>query len=146
LEDAIKHINDITPGVKAVVGVRSALIPVTNFGAFWGSTTHLGANVTGSQKAIDEVLSTGWLGTYMGAPLIAVDQVYNNYEDYTALLPANKVLVIGQNVGEFVLYGNPVPKEWTDMEPTPPYWHFDVYQQMGLIIDFAQGIYVIQTA
>jgi hypothetical protein len=145
LEDMINHINQTTPGVKAIVGVRSALTPITKFGAFWGpggGWPDLWAN----QDAMKEVMQTGWLGTYFGAPIVALNQVYNDPFNYTPLLPVDKVLVIGQKAGEFILYGPERSKEWVDMEPTPPYWHLDIYQQFGIMLSNAIGVGVLKVA
>jgi len=140
LKNAIDRINQTTGGVKAVIGTRAALTPVTTFGAGWTDSG-------GSRMAVDgnlaEIMATGWLGKYYGAPIIALQQQYDNPEDYNALLPTDKVLVIGNNVGEFITYGDVKSKQWSDMEPTPPQWYLEIYQQFGLMIDRAEGIYVI---
>lgn len=140
LEAAIDRINQTTPGVKAVIGVRSALTPITKFGAFWDDGV---SRVEGVPSQLEEVKSTGWLGKYYGAPILAIDQQWDNPDDYNALLPTNKVLVIGESVGEFITYGDVKQKQWSDMNPTPPQWMLEIYQQFGMIIDNAQGIYVI---
>jgi hypothetical protein len=140
LKNAIDYINQTTGGVKAVVGTRAVLTPVTTFGASWSDGT---SNMVVPDN-IKEIMATGWLGRYYGAPLIALEQQYDNPEDYNALLPNDKILVIGQNVGEFVTFGDVRTKEWTDMRPTPPQWNFELYQQFGLIVDNAQGIYVLK--
>ena len=139
LENAIDGINQATSGVKAVVGTRAALAPITKFGAFYND----GTTFTEIPDNIREIMATGWLGKYYGAPIIALDQVYDNPEDYNALLPSDKVLVIGENVGEFITYGDVREKQWTDMNPTPPQWFLELYQQFGLLVDKADGIHVI---
>lgn len=139
LEDAIDQINQNAGGVKAVVGTRAALTPVTKF-VSWADSS---ANRFSSDAIINEVMNTGWLGRYYGAPIIALEQQYDNPEDYNALLPTDKVLVLGQNVGEFITYGDVKTKQWTDMEPTPPYWFLELYQEFGMIIDRADGLYVV---
>jgi hypothetical protein len=55
-------------------------------------------------------------------------------------LPNNYVLVIGDNIGEFITYGGPETKEWTDMEPTPPYWNYETYVQFGMMLWQAEGL------
>jgi len=140
LKNAIDAINQNTGGVKAVIGTRAALTPITTFGGFW---TDGSANFAVPSN-IEEIMSTGWLGKYYGAPILAIDQQYDNPEDYNTLIPTNKILVIGENVGEFITYGEVKTKEWTDMRPTPPQWYLELYQQFGLIIDKAAGIYVIE--
>lgn len=142
LEDAINWVNQNAGGVKAVIGMRAVMTPITKFAAFWDDG---GSNVAASQNAIDEIRQTGRLGRYYGAPLQSVDPIYNNPEDYEDLFApvADKILVIGQSVGEFILYGEVKTKQWEDMDPTPPYWFLELYQQFGMIIDNALGIYVL---
>lgn len=143
LEDAINRINQTTPKAKAIVGVRSALTPITKFGAFWNDGSSQWGKV---DSQIEEVMRTGWLGHYYGVPIIALNQVYDNPQDHNALLPTNRILVLGENVGEFITYGPEKTKEWTDMRPTPPYWNLDIVQQFGLMIDNSEGMYVLQVA
>jgi hypothetical protein len=135
LENAIDQINETTSGVKAVVGTRAALAPITKFGAFWSD----GSNIR-------EIMQTGFLGRYYGARIIALDQIYDNPMDYNALLPTDKILVVGEGVGEFITYGDVKSKEWSDMRPTPPQWYLEIYQQFGMIIDRADGIFVLDVA
>jgi hypothetical protein len=140
LKNAIDTINTTTTGVKAVVGTRAALTPITTFGAGWTDGASQSQSVP---ENISEIMRTGWLGRWYGAPIIALDQVYDNPEDYNALLPNDKVLVLGQNVGEFITYGDVRPKDYVDMRPTPPQQYFEIYQQYGMIIDRADGIFVL---
>jgi hypothetical protein len=144
LDNMIQTINNTTSGAKAIVGVRSALQPITKFGAFWSTQAGLAGTVAPVQTQLEEVMRTGWLGQYSGVPIIALKQEYDSPETYSALLPTDKVLVIGENVGEFVTFGAERSKEWTDFEPTPPYWHLDIVQQFGIIVDNAQGIGVLK--
>lgn len=139
LEAAINRINNTTTGAKAIVGIRALVTPITKFGAWWSDGTHYET----SDAIIDRIMSTGQLGQYYGVPIVAVDQIYNNPEDYQTMLPTNKVLILGENVGEFITYGEVKQKQWSDMNPTPPQWMLEIYQQYGMIIDNAQGIYVL---
>lgn len=140
LEDAIDFINQTTSGVKAVVGTRAALAPITKFGAFWDDD---GTRIADVPDNIREIMATGFLGRYYGARIIALDQVYDNPEDYNALIPTDKVLVLGENIGEFITYGDVRSKDYVDMRPTPPQQYFEIYQQFGMIIDRADGLFVI---
>jgi hypothetical protein len=140
LDAAIKQINITTSGAKAIVGTRAALTPITKFGAFWDD----GASFKDSiPSAIEEVMRTGWIGRYSGVPLLVVPQNYDNIEDYNKLIFEDKILIVGENIGEFITYGAPQSKQWDEMRTTPPYWNFEIYQQFGMIIDNAKGIYVI---
>lgn len=139
LKNAINTINQTTRGARAIVGVRSVIQPIADFGAFHTD----GTNTAEVPSQIEEVMRTGMLGSYYGVPLIALDQEYDYPDDYNALLPADKLLVIGENVGEFIVFGDMKTKQWVDYDPTPPYLNLEVYQQFGMIIDKADGIFVI---
>lgn len=144
LEDAIEEINYRGGGAKLVVGTQRALQPITKFGAFWDSgTTAAGTPHVAFPSALEEVRNTGWIGRYYGVDILKIDQIWDNPMDYNTLLPEDKVLVIGNNVGEFITYGEVRKKQWQDMNPTPPQWYLEIYQQFGLIVDRAQGIYVL---
>jgi len=142
LEDAIDSINQTTTGVKAVVGTRAAMTPITKFAAFWNDHGTSPA-VFPIDSQMNEVLQRGMLGRYYGAPLITLDQVYDNPEDYQKLLPEDKILVIGENVGEFITYGDVKGSQYDDPRMIPPQLFIQLYQQYGLMVWNAMGIYVI---
>lgn len=139
LENAVDQINNTTPGVKAVIGSRVAMAPITKFGAFWSDGTH----TTEIPSSVEEIKQSGLLGRYYGVPLYTIDQVYDNLEDYTPLIPTDKILVIGQNVGDFITYGDVKTKQYSDMRPTPPQWFLEIYQQYSMLIWNAMGIHVL---
>jgi hypothetical protein len=139
LENAVNTINQTTPGAKLIVGAREAVTPITKFGAFWSD----GSNVGYAEELIMRIFENGWLGRYYGVPVLALEQVYDNIEDWNAFIPTDKVLVIGEKVGEFINYGDVLSKQWVDMNPTPPQWFLEIYQQFGMIIDNARGIFVL---
>jgi len=141
LEKANNRINQTTGGAKTIIGTRNALTPLMHFGAFWPPVA--GGLAWGVNSQLEEVMKTGWLGTFLGANVIAVQQEYDNPEDYNALLDATKVLVIGEHVGEFITYGGFNNQEYTDMRVVPPQWNYSLFTQFGMIIDNAMGIYVI---
>jgi len=140
---AIDHINQTTPGAKVVIGSKEAMTPTTLYSSFWPSNESTPVAHT-ADELIMRVFNEGWLGKYYGVPHVAIPQVWDNIEDYNALVPTDIVLVVGQNAGEFITYGDVKTKQWTDMNPTPPQWYLELYQQFGMIIDNAMGIYVIK--
>jgi len=140
LTNAIDRINRTTSGVKAVVGTRAAMSPITKFAAFWSKDS---STVGYSPTLIERIMAEGMLGSYYGANLVVLDQVFDNFEDYRPQIPDNKIVVIGDKVGEFILYGDVKTKQYTDPRPTPPQWYLEIYQQFGMMIWNAQGIYVI---
>lgn len=140
LDNAIARINDTTSGVKAIVGSRAALQPITTF-AQWdtspGTTYGLITSVS------EEIARTGWLGSYQGTPIVVAKQSYDYADTYVKQIPEDKILVLGENVGEFITYGGVQTQEYTDMRPVPPEWIYSQYTQFGFLIDNAQGLYVI---
>jgi hypothetical protein len=140
---AIDRINQATSGAKIVLGAREVMTPTTLFSAFWGDMAET-ARFHTADELIMRIFESGWLGRYYGVPFIMIEQVYDNPEDYQALVPTDKILVVGEDAGTFITYGDVRTKQWTDMAPTPPQWYLEIYQQFGMIIDNAQGIYVIE--
>lgn len=140
LKAAIEEVSYRTGGVKAVIGVKNAMLPITQFGGFWDDG---GTYWRGLDPQLQEIMRTGFLGHYYGAPIVGLQQLWKSPIDYTTTLPEDKILVIGENVGEFITYGPVRDKQWEAMDPTPPWWILEIYQQFGMIIDNAQGIYVI---
>lgn len=140
LDAMIETINQTTAGAKAIVGTRSALQPIMTF-VGWDTYSGTDAMIQGLSE---ELRRTGWVGQYLGVPLVVVRQQYNNPEDYTALIPEDKILIIGENVGEFVTFGSPQISEYVDPKPVPPQWYLRLYQQYGMLIDNAMGIGVLK--
>jgi hypothetical protein len=141
LKDAIEEVSYRTGGVRAVVGVKHSLLPITEFGGFWDD----GADYwRGLDPQLQEIMRTGFLGRWYGAPIVGLQQLWKSPIDYTKTLPEDKILVVGESVGEFITYGPTREKQWNHMDPTPPWWVLEIYQQFGMIIDNAQGIYVIK--
>ena len=140
---AIDQINQTTPGAKLVIGSKEAMTPTTMFSAFWGDLASTPAWHT-ADELIMRIFQDGWLGRYYGVPFVSIPQVWDNIEDYNTLVPTDIVLVIGHDAGEFITYGDVKSKQWTDMNPTPPQWYLELYQQFGMIIDNAMGIYAIK--
>lgn len=139
LRDAIDWVRYTVGRVRAVVGTRRGLGPITQFGGFHTD----GTSTVAYSEGIREIYESGWVGSWYGANIVALDQVWDNLEDYNAQIPNNLVLVLGENVGEFITYGEPRWKQWEEMQPTPPDWFIELYQQWGLIVDNAMGIYVL---
>ncbi len=141
LEDAIDWVNENSGGVRSVMGTRKAMTPMSKFGAFWDD----GTTFTEIPSTIEEIKQTGLVGKYYGAPLIAFGQEYDNPVDYRPIgMPDNKILVVGNKVGDFVTYGNAESDQYIDKEPTPAEWVLKLWQQFSVNITNTYGIYVIE--
>jgi len=143
LETAINWINYRVGAVKAVVGVRHIMTPITKFAQYTPYQPSATSWGVGVPSAIEEARQKGFVGTYYGATIIGLDQSWDNPVDNNTQLPEDKILVIGENVGEFITYGEVKSKQWTNWDPTPPVFQLELYQQYGMIIWEQEGIYVI---
>jgi len=145
LEDMIDNINHYSGSVKAILAVKKTLSPMTKWAGYVpyaGDPTKWGVPVP---SALEEIRQTGFVGTYYGVRnILGLPQVWDNLEDYNALMPEDKILVIGDNCGEFITYGSVQTKQWSNMEPTPPLWNLEIYQQWGMIIDNIRHVGVIK--
>jgi len=147
LEDSIDYIADTAGAVRAVVGRRTALAPITKFAGYRLPTATEIATPTAAipvPSALEEIRRTGWFGVYYGANFIALEQVYDNPYDRTPLIKDNMVVVVGDECGEFITYGDTREDQWTDMSTAPPTWHIRIYQQFGLMFDRMENVAVIR--
>jgi len=147
LEDAIDSIADVAGSVRAVVGRRPTLAPITKFAGYRvpvGQTEAAGYPVP-VPSALEEIRRTGWFGVYYGANFIALEQVYDNPYDRNGLIQDNLIAVIGDNCGEFITYGDEREDQWSDMQTAPPTWHLRIYQQYGMLFDRMENVGIIRT-
>jgi hypothetical protein len=147
LEDAIDYINDTAGSVKVVVGRRTALAPISKFAGYrevLGATDADTMSVIPVNSVIEEIQRTGWFGRYYGASFQALDQIYDNDFDRNPLIKDNLIVVVGNNCGEFITYGEVRTDEWTEMSTAPPTWHVRIYQQFGFLFDKMENVAVIR--
>lgn len=142
LDNAIRFINQNTAtGAKTIVGTRYALEPIMGF-VGW-STLGAGVAYAMNQNIQEELLKNGWVGSYRGVNLLVVPQVYDNPEDYNRMITQTKILVLGDNIGEFISYGGAQSSQYSDPKVVPPQWVLQTYEQFGMIVDKAEQIFVL---
>lgn len=150
LDAAIDHVNYWSGSVRAIIGTEAALAPLTTFGQYkliGGGTEQHYVTLDGRPANTLQNVSPYGNGnkgveSYRGVSnIVRLKQIYDQseYPD-VPLLPNDFVLVVGENVGEFITYGDFQTKEWTDMEPTPPNWTYETWVQFGMMIYNARGI------
>jgi hypothetical protein len=151
LDNAIDHVNFWSGGVKTIIGTEAALAPLSTFGQYKiiTSTNNVDSYVTinGQPSGTFENVSPFGAGSkgvevYRGVSnIIRLKQIFDESEyPPRPLLPNDFVLVVGDNIGEFITYGGPQTKEYVDNEPTPPYWNFETWLQFGMMIWNARGL------
>jgi hypothetical protein len=150
LDTAIDHVNYWAGSVRAIIGTESALAPLTTFAQYRlisGSLTDNYVTLDGQPAGTMRNLSPygnngGGIESYRGVGnIVRIPQLFDNTEyPPKPLLPTDFVLVVGDNVGEFITYGGPQFKEFVDNRPTPPYWNYETWVQFGMMIWNAKGI------
>lgn len=144
LDTMINTVIRLNGSVQGIFGVRDALLPITEFAGWNVLGTNTAYNM--SVEVSNELARTGWVGSYKGIPLNVIPRDINNPEDNQVLVPTNKILVVGKNVGDFVTFGDTLVQEYTKMDMVPAQWNLTIAEQFGFIVDSAQGIGVIKTA
>lgn len=150
LDAAIDHVNYWSGGVRAIIGTQSALAPLSEFGQYKlisGPNTDNYVTTNGQPAGTFERVSPYGAGSkgvesYRGVSnIIRIPQQFDATEyPPVPLLPTDFVLVVGDNVGEFITYGDAQTKEFVDNRPTPPYWNYETWVQFGMMIWNARGI------
>lgn len=150
LDAAIDHVNFWSGSVKAIIGTEAALAPLTTFGQYQlisGSLSDVYVTQNGVQAGTINNVSpfgTGPKGieSYRGVSnIVRLKQIFDETEyPPRPLLPNDFVLVVGDNIGEFITYGGPQTKEFVDNRPTPPYWNYETWLQFGMMIWNARGL------
>jgi hypothetical protein len=150
LDTAIDHVNYWSGSVRAIIGTETALAPLTTFGQYKlisGSNSDNYVTINGQPAGTFENASPYGTGSkavesYRGVSnIVRIPQIFDNSEyPPKPLLPTDFVLVVGENVGEFITYGGPQFKEFVDNRPTPPYWNYETWIQFGMMIWNARGI------
>lgn len=156
LDAAIDHTNYWAGSVRAIIGTEAALAPLSTFGQYklvTGTNSDMFFSTNGQPYGTFNNGSPFGNGpkpveSYRGVSnIVRLKQIFDETEfPPTPLLPSDFVLVIGDNVGEFITYGGPQTKEWTDMEPTPPNWTYETWIQFGMMIWNARGITKIKVS
>lgn len=153
LDNAIDHVNFWTPGVKTIIGTEAALAPLTTFGQYRlisGPNTDnyvtLDGRPAGTFRNTSPFGSDFGVESYRGVSnIVRVKQIFDESEyPPRPILPNDYVLVIGEDIGQFITYGGPQFKEFIDNRPTPPYWNYETYVQFGMMIWNAKGVVKIK--
>lgn len=155
LDHAIDHVNYWSGKVRTIIGTEAALAPLSEFGQYQlisGANTDNFVTINGQPEGTKGNFSPFGSGRNYGVEayrgvtnIVRVPQIFDNTEyPPRPLLPNDFVLVVGDNIGEFITYGGPQTKEYVDNEPTPPYWTYETYVQFGMMIWNARGIVKIK--
>lgn len=136
--------------VKAIVGTRRALLPLYSF-AGYKEITATSPNVNGVMPLNDvlmERFNTGSVKSYNGARVVELPQILENRLPLInrKLVRDDIVLVVGEDAGEIVLFGQPQEQEWTDGTKQPADYTYHTWQEWGILLDRPEYLTVIDVA
>jgi hypothetical protein len=149
LDNAIDHTNFWAGGVRTIIGTESALAPLTTFSQYRlisgpnsDNYVTLDGRPAGTFRNVSPYSNAGGVESYRGVSnIVRVKQIMDNSEyPPRPILPNDFVLVIGEDIGQFITYGGPQFKEFVDNRPTPPYWNYETWVQFGMMIWNAKGL------
>jgi len=157
LDAMIETLLAYTGQVRAIVGSRAALLPIYRF-AQYREFVPTSPNVNAFVPIVDklnEFAQNNKVSTYLGIPLIELPQVYRNRLPANAtgglrdasqrMIPTDRVLVIGDQVGEIALMGGFEYQDYTDPTTQPANYVLHGWQAFGMIVDDVQNIGIIRT-
>lgn len=148
LDTLMENVMYTAGGVKAIIGTRKALLPIYKFASFreyiYSGTSNTIAYPV-NEKLL-EYLNTNRVSYYMGVPLIELPQVFKNDlpNPRAALIPEDKIILVGNNAGEVLLYGGTEYQESVDMNIQPADYTLHAWMSYGLVVDMPQNIGVIK--
>lgn len=136
LDNGINWVEDQVGGAVAIVGRRNLLNRMLDFNTN-SSSTELGIFDDATKNTI---MKTGNIPTYRGVPLIGLKQWRDGFGQLT--IPQDTVLVIGQDVGKYVVTQELRSKDAIDVDTLV--WHIHMYQKLGAAVFFPERMYKIQ--
>lgn len=148
VEELIENVMDTAGNVRAIMGTRRALRPMYEFAGFreYAYTDGSGLIAYPVNEKLMEYLNTNRITAFKGVPVIELPQVFKNQLPNLRerLIPDDKIIVIGENAGEIILYGDMRYQDYTDNTIQPPDYVLHAYQSYGMVVDMPENIGVIK--
>jgi hypothetical protein len=148
LDTMIENLLLSAGSVKAIIGTRSALRNIYDFAGwrewqYMSGSSEIAYPVT---PKLLEYLTTNRVSSYKGIPLIELPQVFTNQlPDFREkLIPDNQIILVGQNAGEILMYGNVEYQDYTDMTIQPADYILNAWMSYGMVVDMPENIGVIK--
>lgn len=149
LDTLLENVMYTAGNVRAIIGTRRALLPIYKF-AGWREYAYMDGTTSPIAYPINdklmEYLSTMRVSMYMGIPLIELPQIFANQLPNLrqALIPEDKILVVGDNAGEILMYGGVEYQDYTDMTIQPADYILNAWMSYGMIVDMPENLGVIK--
>lgn len=149
LDTMIENVMYTAGDVKAIIGTRRAVRDIYEFAGF-REYAYAAGGVNNIAYPVNpfllEYLNTNRVSVYKGVPIIELPQVFRNRLPNLreALIPEDKILVIGADAGEILMYGDITYQDYTDMTVQPADYVLHGWMQYGLVVDMPENIGVIK--
>lgn len=149
LDTMIENILDFSGDVRAIIGTRKALLPIYQF-AGWREYQYMDNTISDIAYPVTpkllEYLNTNRVSTYKGITLVELPQVFKNQlpNMRERLIPDDKILVVGGNAGEILMYGGVEFQDYTDMTIQPADYILNAWMSYGMIVDMPENLGVIK--
>lgn len=149
MDNMIETVMSRAGDVRAIVGFRSALLPLYAAGGIIEVTPSVGQNTNGIVALTDILMEwrrTGRLATYRGIPIVELPTLWRRTYDAfdRQLIDHSRVLVVGDQAGEVITYGEPETQESWDYTTEPADYILAMWQGYGLVIDMIENLGVIK--
>ena len=149
LDVAMENTIEKAGNIKAIVGTRRALLPLYSF-AGYHEVAGTGANTNGIMPLNDvlmERFNTGKVSSYNNATVVEMPQILENRLPLInrKLVRDDVVLVIGENPGKLVTFGEAEEQEYNDYTKQPYDWQYHTWINFGILIDRPEYITIIKT-
>jgi len=128
LNNALNYVEDQVGGVKAIVGRRNLLYSMLDFGTTGSADTGVF-----SDRMKDVGLTAKNIPTYRGVPVIGLPPWRDEFGALT--IPQNEIMVIGEDVGRYVVSQELRSKD--DINIDTLIWHIHLYMKVGAAVFFS---------
>lgn len=142
LKTAVRYMQDKPGGAKCIIGRRTLLNELMDFETVprVSSTSSPMLRVySDSQKEAFWLRGFDAITTFEGVPVIALDQWQDAYGNNT--ISETDVLVLGQNIGKFVVTED--YKQLDDIDINDLMWHIHIWKRCGCAVWKSDRIYRI---
>jgi hypothetical protein len=150
LDNAMENVIERSGSVRAIIGTRRSLLPLYGFASY--REFLLSDSSTRVAPYMEEVLleryRTGKIGTYNGALIVEIPQVLEKRLPNMdrKLVRDDVVVVVGENPGSVVLFGETQTQDHIDTTKQPPDYVLHNWQEFAFMIDNPEGIHIIETS
>jgi hypothetical protein len=134
LDKGINWVEDQVGGAKAIIGRRNLLYSMLDFGTTGSADTGVF-----SDQMKDLVLKGGKIPSYRGIPVIGLPQWRDGFGKLT--IPQNTVLIVGEDVGRYVVSKELDSKDEIDVNTL--IWHIHLYMKVGCAVFFPKRMFKI---